>query len=330
MDYYTNDIMLTYEKNKELIRDLWENSFDDPEGFVDYYFDTIYEKNKILSAYVEDELIGMVHLNPYNVEYKGEVSLHYYIVGVAVREDMQGKGVMKLMMNQVMSDIRDRGKFSFLMPKKQEYYNSLGFSMVYNTMVLEYSIIDEEEFVKDVEDNYSSLMLEISYLSELPKEEYESLANEINQELRNRYDIFALRDSDYIDELLKEHLCQHGDVCIVRELMSGEDEEGVSPALVGIFAYDIYDESMYVERFEAFGHNTVALITAVMKQAADVTCDRCIVTVAETDMADINHIASGVELHMSPGNGLMAVPLLSDQEEILSELESNCFFDEIV
>ena len=331
MDDYTNDIIFTYEKNnKEEVRKLWEDSFNDPDSFVDYYFENIYEKNRVLSAVFKGELIGMIHLNPYKVNYMGEEYDCSYIVGVAVRSDMQGKGVMKSMMKKVLDDIKDEAPFAFLMPKKQEYYNSLGFLPVYSTRLLDISIVDVDEFDRDVMDNYSSLMLDVVNLSQLESNEYCEIAEWMNHIMSNQYNGFCRRDGDYMNEFLQEHLCQHGDVCIVTESEVGDDGEEIYHNLVGVFAYDIYDEVMYVERFWPTQGNMVALLSCVMKQAVDITCDRLIVTVADDDLEDVSHLVSGAELDISNGNGVMVIGLLENTEQIVTNLQSNCFFDEIV
>ena len=329
MDDNTKDIILTYEKKeKEAIKKLWDESFHDPDSFSDFYFENIYCKNKVLTAWYRDELVGMVHLNPYNISYMGNEELCYYIVGVAVRYDMQGQGIMKKMLNKVKDDIKSESSFAFLMPKKQEYYNSLGFRMVYNTRLLDYSIIDSDEFGRDVFDNYSALMLNITHLSQIQEKEYDKLSFEINDIMKKQYNAFSLRNKEYLIEMLKEHTCQNGDVCIVNETMAEGDN--VYDNLVGIFAYDVYDEVMYVERFEPFADNMVALLIAVMKQAIEITCDRCIITVAGNDLEDISHLVSGVEIDISNGNGIMAVSLDATNDKIFENLEEKCFFDEIV
>lgn len=334
MDDNTKDIILSYEKNNlQEIRALWEESFHDPEMFTDYYFENIYTSNRVLSAYHKGELIGMVHLNPYKISFQDKEYLCNYIVGVAVREDMQGKGIMKRMLNKVIEDTRAESPFTFLMPKKQEYYNSMGFQMVYNTRTIEYAIVDDNDFERDVTDCYSSLRLHTTNLSDLPKEEYETLASKINELMATKYSAFSVRDEKYLDLMVKEHLCQHGDVCLVSEIDYSDDEDDISENIVGIFAYDVYDEVLYVERFESFVDNGFALLISVMKLAEEITCDRCVITVAEHDIDDIDNVemlVSGVEFDMSDGKGIMALPLGEKKDEILAALEGKCFFDEIV
>lgn len=331
MDDYTSDISWSYEKNNlEDVRRMWEETFNDPEDFVDYYFDNIWKKNKVLSAYLGDELIGMVHLNPYQVSYMGEICNSYYVVGVAVSPDMRGRGVMKMMMKKVMNDIGDECPFIFLMPKKQEYYNSLGFRQIYNTRVLDLSFVDLDEFERDVMDNYSSLNLSVAHMSELSDKELSDFSIWLNDIMEQEYNGFCVRDMLYLKDMLMEHRCQHGDVCIVTETEISDDGETLYHHLIGLFSYDIYDEILYVERFMPTRGNMMALLVCSMKQALDTSCSSMVVTVNENDLVDVKHLAAGVVMDISNGSGIMAVGISEDTDKVINNLKSQCFFDEIV
>ena len=98
---YTSSIEFTYKKDLEALRQLWDEAFDDPDEFAEYYFENVCSDNKVLSAYIEGELVGMVHLNPYNMLVEGQEKKSYYIVGVAVKLSKREKGIMKAMMKRV-------------------------------------------------------------------------------------------------------------------------------------------------------------------------------------------------------------------------------------
>ena len=94
-----NNLKFSYinNKNNSEIRKLWKNIFNDSEEFLDFYFDIIIKKNRILIMEFMDEIIGMIHLNPYKLiiesrEYNGE-----YIVAVCVKEEFRNMGLMKEM-----------------------------------------------------------------------------------------------------------------------------------------------------------------------------------------------------------------------------------------
>lgn len=333
-DYTTKDIVLSYEKNNlNQVKELWDEAFGDPEMFTDYYFENIYRKNRVLSAYYKDELVGMIHLNPYKVLFDKREHECSYIVGVAVKEHMRGKGIMKYMLSNALDDIKDEAPFAFLMPRKQEFYNSSGFSMVYFNRILECSIVDENEFERDITDCYSSLRLHTINLSGLSIDEYDTLACKINDLLASKYVSFSKRSKEYLQSMVKEHLCQHGDVYLVNAISYGDDEEDVCEHPVGLFSCDVYDDVIYVERFETFVDNGFPLLISVLKLAQEISCSRCTITVAEHDIDDIDDVdklVSGVEVAISDGKGIMAIPFTDKSEDILKTIKGNCFFDEIV
>lgn len=80
------------------------------------------------------KIVGMIHLNYYNVIYYGKEIKAVYVVGVAVIQKYRRKGIMKSMMNFALSHAQKKGaKFGFLMPKDKRYYMGLGFQPVYET-----------------------------------------------------------------------------------------------------------------------------------------------------------------------------------------------------
>ena len=134
------------------VRQMWDEIFDDPEEFADYYFTEICKQNKILLAYKGDVLAGMIHLNPYEMQVEGKKELCYYIVGVAVKPEYREQGIMHKMMQRVLADMKKDGRaFTFLMPEREEYYESLGFEKVFHTLELDIDIaeLEDEDVVPD-------------------------------------------------------------------------------------------------------------------------------------------------------------------------------------
>ena len=329
---YTGNIVFTYEKDIEALKLLWREAFDDPEEYEEYYFSNVCEKNKILSAYMDDELVGMVHLNPYTVMVDGIEKSSYYVVGVAVKLSMREKGIMKSMMKKAIDDVALEGvEFVFLMPALEDYYNNLGFKKIYNTKTMDFTIIEPDDFERAVSDCYASLMLCTEHIKDLDDEGISSVADIINEKLGKCYKVFCKRDKDYLLEMVKEHNCQSGDVCIVTEHMMSENEDEASDMdMVGVFSYGIDDDTMYVERFEAFGDNSMALMISVLKLAIEVSCTRCIITLAEKDVDGYEHILEGIELDVTDGKGIMVRILSSDEQKYMDVMSNNTFIDEIV
>ena len=332
IEEYTGDLVFTYNKDYDALRRLWDEVFDDPEEFADYYFENVCKKNKVLSAYVDGNLVGMIHMNPYKMSFDGIEKNSYYVVGVAVSLPMREKGIMKAMMERVLSDASSEGvEFVFLMPALEDYYNNLGFKKVYNTKTMDFTIVEFEEFERDVSDCYASLMLCTKHIRDLSDEEIDAVADIINQKLATSYKVFCERNKDYLLEMIKEHKCQCGDVCFVTEhMMSDVEDEAEDMDIVGLFSYGIEDDTMYVEKFEPFVDNSMALMISVLRLATELSCSRCIITVAEKDVDGYEHILNGIEFDMTEGKGIMVRVLADNQEKYLNVLRDNTFIDEIV
>lgn len=350
------------------IRKLWDDIFADPKEFADYYFEQCCKGNKMLTAKIDGEIVGMVHLNPYTVICGGEEYRVYYIVGVAVKEEVRRKGIMRQMLKRVIADMKEEGcPFTFLMPKKREYYQGLGFQVVCETKIISYNVADYRDFFAQTEkmsaeDGQSCCgkmigndRIHCKNLSTLSEEDLELLAEQINSLMKKRYDIFSLRSKAYLKKMLAEHTCQGGDVCLVyKESLDEGRLDKKAPAnngsdnndLIGLFAYDIYGTTCYVERFELLEKSEKeSLLREVFRLAREKNCDKCEVTIVKEDVSSENMtpknmtpknmtsenivpemaLAPAIKMTQKEGYGIMALPLNDD-----TVLQKKCFFDEIV
>lgn len=316
------------------IRGMWDEIFDDPEEFTDYYFDEVCSKNRILLAYVGDHLAGMVHLNPYDISVYGKKNRCYYVVGVSVRPEYRGRGVMRQMMKRAIADMKAEGcLFTFLMPEREEYYESLGFEKIYHTLELDIDIseLEEEDVVPDDLSGEEGYYMKNIHEMQSEDEHYLSvLATEINQVLSKRYQVFAHRTSSYLESMCKEHICQNGGVIAVYEDGMRMEDGQVEERLAGLFAYDVFDDTMYVERFESFDEHVRYVFDAVLRLAERAFCRRLVLTMSEKHFCDDIANILGVSARMNEGRGIMALPLQGDKQEQFARLKEHCFFDEIV
>ncbi len=329
--------LVYYQGEPELfdkIRELWDEIFDDPEAFAEYYFREVCLQNRILLAFVGDALAGMVHLNPYDISVYGKKKRCYYVVGVSVRPEFRGRGVMRQMMKRAIADMKAEGcLFTFLMPEREEYYESLGFEKVYHTLELDIDIteLEEEDTVPDDlsgEEGYY-----MKHIDEVQKEDahYLSvLAAEINEVLSKRYQIYAHRTASYLESMCMEHTCQNGGVIAVYEDGMRMEDGQAEERLAGLFAYDVYDDTMYVERFESFDEHVRYVLDAVLRLAERAFCRRLVLTMSEKHFCDDIANMLGIAARMNEGRGIMALPLGEDREKWFSNLRGHCFFDEIV
>ena len=60
---------IVYQKNKDKqpVYDMYQEIFEDPEPFAQYYFEEIYATNQVILAEEDNKILGMIHLNPYHI-----------------------------------------------------------------------------------------------------------------------------------------------------------------------------------------------------------------------------------------------------------------------
>lgn len=305
-------------------RKLWDDTFADPAEFTDYYHRDICTKNKIIDYRVDGRLVGMIHLNPYTVYLAGEREICYYIVGVAVKEDMRRKGIMRSMMKEALDFMRSEGcPFTFLMPKKDEYYTGFGFEKVYRTSNIKISDIDKCTDISiagkcDKSDTCNSLF----DIDKCSIEELEQLASHINNRLSERYSYFSWRTADYLMEMIREHKCQNGSVIYLK----ASDYEC-------LFSYDVYGTSMYVERFElleASDEDKISeILRYIMSMAYERGCKECVVTMQNEAAHKVADCIGDLNFDISDAHGIMALSLDRDKIDV-DNMKNASFFDEIV
>lgn len=316
------------------IRSLWEACFDDRDDFVDFYFKEVCCENLILLAHRGKALVGMVHLNPYDVVLDGRKCRCYYIVGVAVKSEYRRRGIMRAMLTKAIQDMREEGcPFTFLMPEREEYYEDFGFRKIYNTLELDIdvSMLEEEDTVPD--DLSGEEGFYWKRLTDMLKEESHSLsvlATEINAALEKKYRVFSYRTATYLHRMREEHICQNGGVIAVYEDGMRMEDGQAEERLAGLFSYDIYDDTMYVERFESYDENVRYVLDAALRVAETAYCRRLVITMSQAHFCDDIANMLGIATRMNDGRGIMALPLQEDADVMFQKLENVSFFDEIV
>lgn len=110
------------------IRDLYKQSFDDSDKFIDYYFQERIHKNHILVEEKEDEIVSMLSIVPKRIRIRGELYDIGYIFAVATKEDYKNMGIMKNLLSKCLKDMDTVQRyFTFLLTSNFSYYESLGF-----------------------------------------------------------------------------------------------------------------------------------------------------------------------------------------------------------
>lgn len=194
-------------------RVLWEENFsEDTEQFLDYYYTIKTADNEILVMEEDDDIIAMLHLNPYRMRMNNEIYPTNYIVAVATDVKHRKRGIMGQLLKQAMRIMYDRKEpFTFLMPAAEAIYYPYDFRYVYSQKV-------GKVCGKNTEDDVE--------IKPAKAEDYAKVAEFANGFLKD-YQVVAYRDAKYYKTLSAEQHSESGQVMMI--LKQGE--------LVGLFCY---------------------------------------------------------------------------------------------
>lgn len=195
-------------------RGLWEKIFtEDTPEFLDYYYSVKVKDNEIYVIEDGDEIVSMLHLNPYQMRVKDKIYQTHYIVAVATDERYRHQGLMRRLLNYTMQLMADRGEpFTFLMPAAEAIYKPFGFEFVYEQK-------REKVSGKKCEDNTYEFV-------EASPDDCQQIADFAN-EILCEYDVVTWRDAKYYQTLLSELESEAGGI-----LIAEKDSQ-----IIGIFPY---------------------------------------------------------------------------------------------
>ncbi|RJW45998.1 GNAT family N-acetyltransferase [Clostridiales bacterium TF09-2AC] len=213
---------------------LWKEAFpEDSEAFLDYYFG-----KKILDSQVivkEDEggkMLTMAHLNPYKVRVRDRMYVLPYIVGVATASDSRHQGHMRDVLVTMLQDMHEaHTPFCYLMPASPDIYRPFGFVYVFDQPVwtlredaaagvqaiglrlneAEDEAGEEEAYVAAAEvQTEASGVVMVEMQAKAPGRM--DLSDWMNRWLGGRFQVYAERDSAYLQMLQAELDSEDGQV----------------------------------------------------------------------------------------------------------------------
>lgn len=206
------------DKEKEMSRALYLSCFpEDSESFVSYYYREKTKDNRILVkkriSGESEELLSMVHCNPYRIKIKDKVYNLDYLVAVATNPDHRREGHMKTMLEKLSEDMRqDSVPLTYLVPVNPKVYEPLGFSF----------IADKPEYRL----NPRGTALKRRACRDTDGD-CKQAAEFMTLWLSERYEMHTVRDKAYVSRFLKELAAENGSLDFLFD----------SESLVGIQAY---------------------------------------------------------------------------------------------
>ena len=182
-------------------RPLWQEAFpEDSREFADYYFDKKLCQSAVLVK--EDDtgrIVTMAHMNPYRVNVGKKMWKLDYIVGVATAADSRHRGHMRDVLMRMLGDMhQDRKPFCYLMPASPDIYRPFGFRYIFDQPRYRLGPEAKERLRR------RELRLDGNLCS--------PLAGWINHWLSSRFQVYALRDRDYMEMLQSELDSEAGSV----------------------------------------------------------------------------------------------------------------------
>ena len=123
--------MLTSPGEKALTRALYEMVFDDPEPYVDYYYREKCSDNLMFALCEENDVLSMLHLNPYRLMVCGKEIQTFCIAAVATKPALRRQGYMAEVMCAALRYMEHLHiPFCYLVPVDPAIYTRFGFESV--------------------------------------------------------------------------------------------------------------------------------------------------------------------------------------------------------
>ncbi len=188
------------KEHREMIFKMYQEIFEDPKPFAQYYFDEVYKNNIVLLAMDQEELKGMIHLNPYKIQIADESQELFYIVAVAVKKECRRQGIMASMLKKCLCDIQGKKQpFTYLMPANRAYYEPFDFVFV---MDWKQCVISGEK------SRHSVGVIEIAKEKDYPK------ISSYLQECMQEYGIYTVPNIEYLKRAEKESQSSNGHLMV--------------------------------------------------------------------------------------------------------------------
>lgn len=190
------------QEEKLATRKLWEEIFpEDSEGFNDFYYTEKIKTNRIMVRREGNQMVAMLHLNPYRVMVKNQIWRCDYIVGVGTVASQRHKGHMRALLTDMLADMYQEGRqFCFLMPADPAIYRPFDFTYIFDKPHLKLKAgTDIEKVPYDL----------VKGSEHHPVQE---IADWMNMWLHDHYEVYAFRDHEYIEMFLKELGSEQGEL----------------------------------------------------------------------------------------------------------------------
>lgn len=198
------------DEEKQQIIDLWKICFqDETEKSTNYYFNNLYHKENTYVLKQKNKIISVLQIVPMTIHLQNQNQQCYFILGVCTHPLYQGQGVMKKLLNHVLTLYHD--KRIYLQAYNPKIYYKFGFDVSHFHQKIE---IDNNILYKE--------RLSISSNSNLLKDYYQIFVK--------NFDEYRIRDNDYWEQFIKRCHAFDDRIVIIQNygyMVYHEDENSV-------------------------------------------------------------------------------------------------------
>ncbi len=119
-------------EDKWMLTDLWQDSFNDPPEYIEFFFNHVYKPENTLVIKRNGFVVSALQMIPYKVKFLQSILPAAYICGVCTHPFERGQGLMKELIASAKSELYSKGfSLAFLIPAEvslYEYYIRAGFT----------------------------------------------------------------------------------------------------------------------------------------------------------------------------------------------------------
>lgn len=118
---FENKLLLNKDINK--IKNIWFNVFKDENKIIDYFFETVFQNEKGVGAFLNNELIAIILFLEANLTYNESHEKALYFYAVCTDEKYRNKGVMKSLFEYAKMVAKERRfDICFLVPENDGFF----------------------------------------------------------------------------------------------------------------------------------------------------------------------------------------------------------------
>ncbi len=224
------------DDDKQEIIQLWQDSFEDETDIsTQYYFDNLYRKENTYILKNHQQMISVLQIHPMMIQQDNQKEECYFILGVCTKDDFQGQGCMRFLLEDVLNRYKD--KKIYLQAYVPDIYRPFGFHASHFHQII---TVDKSKLLD------SSLIP--SHNKDILKAYYERYTQS--------FDEYCLRDEQYWQDLI--YRCQ----IFNNQILIFEDK--------GYLIYQENDKEIYIGEFIYLSKDSIIDMLSYFKNSSKI------------------------------------------------------------